>query len=64
MRSASFAGAATGSYIHLIRLKFKRSHASEPRAAVQKDNFIGCQFHPEKSSAAGIEFLDYFLSIN
>jgi glutamine amidotransferase len=33
-------------------------------AAVQKDNFIGCQFHPEKSSSAGIEFLDYFLSIN
>ena len=44
MRSASFAGAATGSYIHLIRLKFKRSHASEPRAAVQKDNRMGHKY--------------------
>lgn len=29
-------------------------------AVVRKNNFIGCQFHPEKSSTAGTKFLDYF----
>ena len=31
-------------------------------AAIQKDNFLGCQFHPEKSSLAGKKFLDYFFT--
>ena len=32
-------------------------------SVVIKNNFIGCQFHPEKSSIAGEEFLDYFLGL-
>ena len=28
-----------------------------------KKNFIGCQFHPEKSSAAGHKFLNHFLEL-
>jgi len=32
-------------------------------SVVIKNNFIGCQFHPEKSSVAGEEFLDYFLGM-
>ena len=32
-------------------------------SVVIKDNFIGCQFHPEKSSVAGEQFLDYFLGL-
>ena len=28
-----------------------------------KNNFIGCQFHPEKSSAAGKKFLNHFLEL-
>ena len=28
-----------------------------------KNNFIGCQFHPEKSSIAGEIFLNYFLGL-
>jgi imidazole glycerol-phosphate synthase subunit HisH len=32
-------------------------------AAVQKENYLGCQFHPEKSSAAGEKFLDYFFKM-
>ena len=32
-------------------------------SVVIKYNFIGCQFHPEKSSVAGEQFLDYFLGL-
>ena len=30
-------------------------------SVVKKDNFVGCQFHPEKSSLAGHAFLKNFL---
>jgi imidazoleglycerol phosphate synthase glutamine amidotransferase subunit HisH len=32
-------------------------------SVVIKNNFVGCQFHPEKSSIAGEQFLDYFLGL-
>ena len=31
-------------------------------SVVQNDNFLGCQFHPEKSAEAGVRFLKYFLT--
>ena len=33
-------------------------------AMVQKDNFFGCQFHPEKSGKVGEEILDSFIKDN
>jgi len=32
-------------------------------SAIQKDNFFGCQFHPEKSSDAGQQILQNFLEL-
>jgi len=32
-------------------------------AAIAKDNFIGCQFHPERSSALGSKIIKNFLEI-
>jgi imidazole glycerol-phosphate synthase subunit HisH len=32
-------------------------------AVIQKENIIGCQFHPEKSSKAGRQFLKNFLDL-
>ena len=39
-------------------------HGLSYAAVVQKDNFLGCQFHPEKSSLAGEKFLDYFFKVS
>ena len=31
-------------------------------AAIQRDNLVGCQFHPEKSGEAGLEMLSRFIN--
>jgi glutamine amidotransferase len=33
-------------------------------AIVSKDNFIGCQFHPEKSGKKGLEIISDFLKLS
>ena len=38
-------------------------HSVVISAIVKKDNFYGCQFHPEKSSAAGEIILNFFLEL-
>jgi len=38
-------------------------HINSFSSVIRYNNFLGCQFHPEKSSSNGQKFLDYFLSI-
>ena len=38
-------------------------YGSEFSAAIAKDNFIGCQFHPERSSELGSKIIKNFLEI-
>ena len=63
-------GLADGDYVY-----FAHSYACDPgpfgiayaqygapiSAAVARDNFLGCQFHPERSGEAGARFLKAFL---
>ena len=39
----------------------KCNYGVEYSAIVKKDNYLGCQFHPEKSSNIGEQFLKIFL---
>ncbi|MAQ75699.1 MAG: imidazole glycerol phosphate synthase subunit HisH [Aquimarina sp.] len=39
------------------------SYGVEYSTALQKDNFFGTQFHPEKSSVAGEKILENFISL-
>jgi imidazole glycerol-phosphate synthase subunit HisH len=41
----------------------KAEYINSFSAVMQRNNFIGCQFHPEKSGAAGENFLQQFLSL-
>jgi len=38
-------------------------YGSEFSAIIGKDNFIGCQFHPERSSALGSKIIQNFLNL-
>ena len=38
------------------------SYINKITSIVRKNNYIGCQFHPEKSSSAGELFLKYFIN--
>ncbi len=70
LRTGLFEGIADGNRMYFVHSYFvpdseftaARTVYGEPFAsAVVRDNFFGCQFHPEKSSAAGRRVLENFL---
>ena len=70
LRSGLFAELDDGAWMYFVHSYFvpdseftaARTVYGEPFAsAVVRDNFFGCQFHPEKSSAAGRRVLENFL---
>ena len=72
LKTDLFQGIPDKSYIYLVHsfyapLDAETIAASEYglsySAALQKDNFYGVQFHPEKSSAIGSEILKNFLTV-
>ena len=51
---------ANSYYSQIINQTIATAEHSVPfTAAIQKNNFLGCQFHPEKSSIAGSIFIIY-----
>ena len=70
LRSGLFAELDDGAWMYFVHSYFvpdseftaARTVYGKPFAsAVARDNFFGCQFHPEKSSAAGRRVLEKFL---
>ncbi len=65
-----FDGVTEGSYIYMVHSYYapecsdtvaRSEYAVSYSAALQKDNFYGVQFHPEKSSTVGEQILKNFL---
>ena len=73
LKSELFKGISENEYMYLAH-SFYAPHCKEAIAtseygikyasALQKDNFYGVQFHPEKSSNAGEQILKNFLMLN
>lgn len=61
---ASFTYFVHSFYVPLSEWTIAQTDYSFPfSAALAKDNFYGCQFHPEKSSAAGEQLLKNFIEL-
>ena len=55
---------ANSYYVPLSEFTIAKSiHEIEFSAAIQKNNFYGVQFHPEKSGEAGIKLLKNFIEL-
>ena len=72
LKSTLFAGIKEKEYIYLVHSYYaplcKETVATTEygltySTALQKDNFYGTQFHPEKSSKAGTQILKNFLEL-
>jgi len=72
LKSLLFEGIAENEYMYLVHSYFAPIsretiatcfYGLEYSSALQKDNFYGVQFHPEKSSRAGEQVLKNFLMI-
>lgn len=72
LKSELFHGIPEASYMYLVH-SFYATHCAETIAttnyevdyasALQKNNFYGVQFHPEKSAKAGEQILENFLKL-
>lgn len=67
--SPLFAGVANESYVYFVHSFFaplgvwtlgETDYGQAFSSVVQKDNFFGCQFHPERSGADGAKILENF----
>ena len=72
LRSELFDGISEGEFVYLVHSFYVKECAEtiasteygvEYTSAIQKDNFYGVQFHPEKSSDAGEKILENFLKL-
>ena len=69
-----FRGVAEGSYVYFVHsyylqaadkeiVKATAAYGVTVEAAVEQGNIFACQFHPEKSSDAGLQILKNFLTV-
>lgn len=72
LKSPLFDGINEDEYVYLVHSYYvpdceetiaKTVYGIEYTSAIQKDNFYGVQFHPEKSSDAGAKILENFLKL-
>ena len=72
LRSPLFAGLPEESFVYFVHSYYPEicadtiavsHHGVDFSAALSRDNFFACQFHPEKSGAVGERILKNFLSI-
>ncbi|WP_114491233.1 imidazole glycerol phosphate synthase subunit HisH [Candidatus Ulvibacter alkanivorans] len=72
LRTNLFKGISEGEFMYLVHSYYVPKceeaiaithYETDYASALNKDNFYGVQFHPEKSSVAGSRILENFLSI-
>lgn len=72
LKSPLFKGIRESEYMYLVHSYYAKKSPEmiaeseydiEYASALQKDNFYGVQFHPEKSSKAGSKILENFLKL-
>ncbi len=72
LSSPLFAGLPEGSYVYFVHSYYPElcsdtiavsHHGVDFSAALAKDNFFACQFHPEKSGSVGERILKNFLAL-